>query len=58
MNPNEAIDHEPAVANIVYDPNAGLSHTKHGQPMQLKDGALALSKRNTLRFTNYWDSSA
>jgi hypothetical protein len=58
LDPNEAGDQEAAVASIQYDPNAGVSHTKYTQPMQLKDGALALSKRNTLRFTSYYDSSA
>jgi hypothetical protein len=59
IDPNKDImsEQDAAVISIQYDPNAGISHTKHGQPIQLKDGALALSKRNTLRFTSYHDSS-
>jgi hypothetical protein len=59
IDPNKDImsEQDTAVFSIEYDPNAGASHTKHGQPLQLKDGALALSKRNTLRFTSYWDST-
>src|SRR5215207_11753927 len=32
-------------------------HTKYGKPTELKDGALALSKKGTIRFTSYYDSS-
>jgi len=33
-------------------------HTRYGKPLELKDGALALSKKGAIRFTSYYDSSA
>jgi hypothetical protein len=34
-----------------------VSHTKWNKPKELKDGALALSKKGSIRFTSYYDSS-
>jgi len=51
-------DSEAFVATVHYDPNAGVSHTKHNQPAKLKDGMAALSRqRGTLKVTSYYDSS-
>ena len=47
-----AEDIEPAIASIGVTPDASIHH----EP-ELKDGALALSKKGTIRFTSYQDSS-
>ena len=34
-----------------------VHHTKWNKPKELKGGALALSKKGTIKFTSYHDSS-
>ena len=55
----EVIDNsEVFVTSVQYNPNDMVSHTKWNKPKELKGGALALSKKGTIRFTSYYDSSA
>jgi DNA-directed RNA polymerase subunit RPC12/RpoP len=54
----EVVDNSEVFVTSVqpnFDDMAG--HTKYGKPTELKDGALALSKKGTIRFTSYYDSS-
>ena len=43
---------EPAITSVGYVPDVSIKHKP-----ELKDGALALSKKGTIRFTRYEDSS-
>jgi hypothetical protein len=43
---------EPAITSVGYVPDVSIKHKP-----ELKDGALALSMKGTIRFTRYEDSS-
>ena len=45
------------VTSIDYNFNDMARRTKWNKPKELKEGALALSKKWTIRFTSYYDSS-
>src|SRR5215217_1575921 len=54
----ETVDNsETFVVSIEYDPSKMAWHTKYDKPKTLKGGALALSKKGSIRFTSYYDSS-
>src|SRR5215213_9621721 len=42
---------EVFVTSVQYNPNDMVHHTKWNRPKELKGGALALSKKGTIRFT-------
>jgi hypothetical protein len=48
----QRIEVEPAIASVGNVPDVSIR-----KKVQLKDGALALSKKGTIRFTSYQDSS-
>jgi hypothetical protein len=54
----ETIDNtEVNVVSLQYNFEDMAGHTRYGKPVELKGGFLALSKKGTIRFTNYTDSS-
>jgi len=55
----EVVDNsEVFVTSVQYNFEDMAGRTKYNKPKELKDGALALSKKGTIRFTSYYDSSA
>ena len=55
----EVIDNTETLATSVqYNFEDMAGHTRYGKPLELKDGTLALSKKGTICFTSYYDSSA
>ena len=55
----ETIDNtEVNVVSLQYNFEDMAGHTRYGKTLELKGGALALSKKGTIRFTSYVDSSA
>ena len=54
----EVIDNsEVFVTSVQYNFEDMARRTKWNKPKELKGGALALSKKGTIRFTSYYDSS-
>jgi hypothetical protein len=49
---------EVNVVSLQYNFEDMAGHTRYGKPQELKGGFLALSKKGTIRFTSYTDSSA
>jgi hypothetical protein len=50
-------DTETLAAFVPTNASDMVRHTKYDKPKELKGGALALSKKGTIRFTSYYDSS-
>jgi hypothetical protein len=54
----EVIDNsEVFVTSVQYNFEDMARRTKWSRPKEFKDGALALSKKGTIHFTSYYDSS-